>query len=48
MHVAARIDRYDTAWNARDLDVIAPMHDDAILVTPADAPAPAARAQAAP
>ena len=27
----ALIDRYDAAWNAQDLDVIASMHDDAIV-----------------
>jgi ketosteroid isomerase-like protein len=29
--VTALIDRYDAAWNAQDVDLIAGMHDDAIV-----------------
>lgn len=29
--VAALIDRYDAAWNAQDLELVASMHDEAIV-----------------
>jgi uncharacterized protein (TIGR02246 family) len=31
MEISALIDRYDAAWNEQDLEVIASMHDDAIV-----------------
>jgi ketosteroid isomerase-like protein len=31
VEIAALIDRYDSAWNAQDLDAIASMHDDAVI-----------------
>ena len=31
MDIASLIDRYDAAWNAQDIDVVASMHDAAIV-----------------